>query len=151
MAAAAPSSGSAARSGALILLYDGVCALCNGTVRFALRHDRTDRVRVAALQSRFAAELLARHGRSERDFDTVCVVEDYGLASERLLVKSDAILHLLGAFGGVWRLSGLLRLLPRAVRDRAYAVVVRNRYRWFGRYDGCPLPAPAQRAKFIVD
>lgn len=132
-----------------ILFYDGVCAFCNEAVRFVLRHDRPGAIRFAALQSPFAEQVLARHGRDARQLDTMCLLLDPGGVDERLLCKSDGILALLDELGGPWRLLGLARIVPRAWRDRAYAVFVRNRYRWFGRYDSCPLPAPEVRARFV--
>ena len=141
------SSGS---EGVIIVLYDGVCGLCNRTVRFLLQRDRRDRLRFASLQSAFARELLARHHKDPCDLDTVYVVIDHGQPSERLLARADAMLHAVRLVGGVWRLSAFAYLLPRSLRNRAYDVVARHRYGWFGRYDVCPIPAPEQRKKFIA-
>jgi len=87
-----------------ILLYDGVCGLCNRFVQFILRHDRRDQFRFAALQSNFARAILHRHGLSPDALDTVYLVFDYGQASERLLSRNDAATAVLKALGGVWRL-----------------------------------------------
>jgi len=141
---------SAGPEGTVIVLYDGVCGLCDRTVRFLLKRDRDDRLRFASLQSDFARDVLARHHRDPRDLDTVYLVIDHGEASERLLARADAILHALKLVGGVWRLSALARLLPRSLRNRAYDVVAGNRYRWFGRCDVCPVPAPEHRKKFLA-
>jgi predicted DCC family thiol-disulfide oxidoreductase YuxK len=99
----------------------------------------------------FAAGLLARHGRNAHDLDTVYVLADSGLPSERLLSRAAAIRYLLESLGGAWNSARLLRLLPDAVLNWVYTFVVANRYRWFGRYDSCPIPTPAERAKFIED
>ncbi len=131
----APSSGP-------ILFYDGVCGLCNRAVQFVLRHDTAGRFRFAALQSDFARAVLGRHGRDARELDTMYLLLDAGSPSERLLAKSDGILTILGELGGVWKLPAIARVLPRALRDRAYDFVARNRYRWFGRSDRCALPPP---------
>jgi predicted DCC family thiol-disulfide oxidoreductase YuxK len=128
---------------AAVLFYDGVCGLCDRIVRFVLRHDRRRCFRFAPLQGDFARATLARHGRDARQLDSVCLLID-----GRLLEKSDAVLAILGALGGVWRLAALpLRLLPRRLRDGGYDWVARHRYRWFGRFDECPLPTPELRAR----
>jgi predicted DCC family thiol-disulfide oxidoreductase YuxK len=137
-------------AGKSIVLFDGVCAICNRGVRFALARDRADRLRFTSLQGRFASELAARHGRDARDLDTIYVVADYGLPTERLLARSAAALHIAESLGGFWPLARVLRVLPAAVLNRAYDAFAARRYRWFGRYDTCPLPTPAERAKFIA-
>lgn len=133
-----------------ILLYDGVCGLCNRLTQFILRHDRNAIFRFAALQSAFAAPILTRHGAHPADLDTVYVVIHHNQPGESLLPRSDAILFVLQQLGGFWRLAArLLALVPRLVLDWAYRVVARNRYRIFGRYDTCPLPTEATRARFL--
>jgi predicted DCC family thiol-disulfide oxidoreductase YuxK len=141
-----PAGAAAARP---LILYDGVCGLCNRFNRFVLARDPGGRFQFAALQSRLAAEILARHGREPRDLDTLYLVLARGRPDERLLRKSDAALWILGALGGPWRLAGVLRAVPRAVRDFGYDLVARARYRLFGRYDACPLPAPQYRDRFL--
>ena len=83
------------------------------------------------------------------DLDTVYVVKDYGEPEESLLARSDACLYMLNQLGGVWKLSGVGRVLPKPIRDAVYKVVVRNRYRVFGKYESCMLPEPKHRAKFL--
>jgi len=137
-----------------ILLYDGVCGLCNRLVRFVLRRDPAGMFRFAALQSPLAERILARHGVDARDLDTLYVVENAEHADEKLLPRSDAVIFILRRLGGAgrsfWWLAGfLLRLLPRAIRDWGYGVVARSRYRMFGRYDACPLPTEETRSRFL--
>jgi predicted DCC family thiol-disulfide oxidoreductase YuxK len=132
-----------------IVLYDGVCGLCDRLNRFVLARDRAGRFRFAALQGAVAGEILARHGRDPRDLDTLYVVLGHGRPDERLLRKSDAALWILGQLGGAWRAVGALRVVPRGVRDLGYDLVARARYRLFGRYDTCPLPDPRHRARFL--
>jgi len=131
-----------------IVLFDGVCVICNRFIRFLSERDMRDRFRFASLQSDFAGALLARHGKDPRDIDTVYVVADYGLPSERLLSRAGAIRYLFESLGAGW---GVLRWLPNALLSPLYRIVVANRYRWFGRYDACPIPTAAERAKFIED
>ena len=133
-----------------ILLYDGVCGLCNRFVQFILRRDPTAIFRFAALQSPLAAEILARHGANPTDLDTVYVVLNHSQPDESLLAQSDAGLFVLQQLGGIWRAAALiLRFIPRPLRNWAYDLVARDRYRIFGRYDTCPLPSEATRARFL--
>jgi predicted DCC family thiol-disulfide oxidoreductase YuxK len=132
-----------------LLLYDGVCGLCDRLVQFVLRHDRADRFRFAALQSQLAGHLLRAYGRDAGDLDTVYVIAHYGEPAATLLSKGRAVLFALAQLGGIWRLASLLRVLPRPLLDFGYDQIARRRYRWFGRYDACPLPTPATRAKFF--
>jgi len=132
-----------------IILFDGVCGLCNRLNQFLLKRDHNDRLRFASLQSRFARELLERHGLSAEDLDTVYVVLAHGTPEERLLWRSDAILYVVRQLGGVWEVAALGYFLPRFIRDRLYNLVAANRYRVFGKSDACMLPEPHQRTKFI--
>jgi predicted DCC family thiol-disulfide oxidoreductase YuxK len=136
-------------SDAPIILYDGVCGLCNRLNRFVLARDPARRFRFAALQSALAGEILARHGRDPRDLDTLYLVLAHGRPEERVLRKSDAALWILRGLRGPWRAAGALRVVPRWIRDLGYDAVARTRYRLFGRYDTCPLPDPRHRARFL--
>jgi predicted DCC family thiol-disulfide oxidoreductase YuxK len=132
-----------------IVLYDGVCGLCNQLVQFLLKRDTHDRLRYASLQSDFASKILVRHALNSKDLDTVCVVMNYGETDERVLTKSNAILEVVGGLGGVWRISAAGKIFPRPIRDWLYQLVARNRYRMFGKYETCMLPGPRHRAKFL--
>ena len=132
-----------------IVLYDGVCGLCNHLVQFILKHDYDDRFRFASLQSDFTAKLLARHGVDSHDLDTVYVVKNYNQADEALLARSDAIIYMVSQLGGIWSLGRIGRVLPRALRDKVYKFVAQNRYRVFGKHESCMLPEPRHRAKFM--
>lgn len=132
-----------------IILYDGVCGLCNRLVQFVLKRDKRDYFRFAALQSGLASTTLQRHGRDSRDLDTVYLVVDYGQPTERLLARSDAVLFLLNQLGGIWKLAAFGKIMPRFLRELAYKLVARNRYRVFGKYESCMLPEPKHRTKFL--
>jgi predicted DCC family thiol-disulfide oxidoreductase YuxK len=132
------------------LLYDGVCGLCNRLVQFILRHDRNDTFRFTSLQGPSAARILERHGQSPADLDTFYVVTNFDQPKEHFLSRSDAALFVLRALGGGWpALPALGRVLPKFVRDAAYNLVARNRYRVFGKFDACPLPNRKDRHKFL--
>ncbi len=133
-----------------ILLYDGVCGLCNRFVQFVLKRDRNDRFRFAALQSDFARTILERHGVDAVDLDTVYLVTSYQRPEESLSNRSDAAVAVLSELGGFWKLvAGILCIVPRPIRNWGYNLVARNRYRMFGKYDVCPLPDPRDRHKFL--
>jgi predicted DCC family thiol-disulfide oxidoreductase YuxK len=148
-----------------ILLYDGVCGLCNRLVQFILRRDPAGRFRFASLQSVLAGQVLTRHGANARDLDTVYVVVDYDQTDERILPRSDAIIFILRQLGTgksvpgpsttasgsmFWRMAAsLLQLVPALLRDWGYGVLARNRYRVFGRSETCVLPAPTHRDRFL--
>jgi predicted DCC family thiol-disulfide oxidoreductase YuxK len=133
-----------------IILYDGVCGLCNRLVQFLLKHDKQGRLRFAALQSDFAEKVLGRHGIDAKDLDTVQVIENYEQPGERVLQRSDAILRAGRELGGLWGASSsIAKIIPRPLRDLVYRFVATNRYRMFGKYDTCMLPDPDQRSRFL--
>jgi len=133
-----------------IILYDGVCGLCNSLVQFLLKRDSDGRLRFASLQSDFATRVLQRHGFDPKDLDTMHLVENYDQPGERVLQRSTAILRAGRELGGVWSfLAALGRVVPRPLRDMFYGLVARNRYRVFGKYETCMLPDPNQRSRFL--
>jgi len=133
-----------------ILLYDGVCGLCNRLVQFILRRDRDAVFRFASLQSALATSVLTRHGVKAADLDTVYVVLNYNELGETLLARSDAVVFVLKQLGSFWRACAFVfQLLPRPIRDWKYRIVARHRYRIFGRYYTCPLPTEKTRARFL--
>jgi predicted DCC family thiol-disulfide oxidoreductase YuxK len=133
-----------------ILLYDGVCGLCNRFVQFILRRDRNAVFRFASLQSVFAAAILARHGASASALDTVYAVVNHELPDEYLLSRSDAAIFVLKQLPGMWQpLAFVMRLVPKFLLDAAYNVVARNRYRLFGRFEVCAVPSEQDRSRFL--
>src|SRR5690348_11774360 len=107
-----------------ILLYDGVCGLCNRLVQFILKRDRRDGFRFAALQSDFARQILQRHGGEPDALDTVRLVLGLGLPTERVLTRNDAVIAVLEELGGGWKIfTTLLRLFPRKFRDWPYKLI----------------------------
>jgi predicted DCC family thiol-disulfide oxidoreductase YuxK len=140
---------SAPSEGEAIILYDGVCGLCNRLNRFVLARDSRAQFRFAALQSRFAREVLGRYRRNPEDLDTFYLLEDYGLPSERLRSRSNAALRVLERLGGVWKLSRIAAWLPRPLRDFGYDLVARTRYRIFGKTERCRVPSERDRARFV--
>ncbi len=136
-------------TGGLVMLYDGECAFCDGAVQTVLRHDRTGTLRFAPLQSGFGAAVKDRHPWL-KPLDTLVVV-DQSAGTERVLTHSDAVLRLARYLGGWWKLALTGYAVPRPLRDWAYRLFARNRYRLFGKKtESCRLPTPAERARFIA-
>lgn len=128
-----------------IVLFDGVCSLCNGFVDFLIRRDRQARLLFGTLQSDRARELLeGQDVEIAEGLATVVLVTEHGV-----LVRSDAALRTLELLGGRWRWVGKLRVLPRPLRDAVYRLVAKHRYRIFGRRDSCRLPTPDEARRFI--
>jgi predicted DCC family thiol-disulfide oxidoreductase YuxK len=133
-----------------IVLYDGVCGLCNRLVRFVLKIDRNDVFRFASLQSKLAEQILVRHRLRSESLETVYVVLDYGLAEERLLSRLQAVVYVLQQMSRpLVYVSVILRVLPAPIQKFLYGLIARNRYRVFGRHETCPLPDSATRSKFL--
>lgn len=127
-----------------ILLFDGVCNLCNASVQWVLRHDRQGVFRFAALQSKTGQQLLLRFGMRQNQLDTTVLVD-----GDRIFTHADAGLEIVRRLGGAWALLGIFRLVPRALRNSVYNWVARNRYRWFGRRESCLLPRPEWQERFV--
>ena len=134
--------GSAAET---IVLFDGVCNLCNGSVQFLLRRDRQRRFRFAALQSAAGRALLEQYGLSTQTLETIVVLE-----GGQARVRSDAALHLARRLPWPWPVLVAFTILPRPLRDALYDFVARHRYRWFGRTESCMLPTPDVADRFLV-
>ena len=120
-----------------VILFDGVCKLCNRSVNFILRIDRQGRLKLAALQSDYGRKVLERHGRKSGPLDSMMLLE-----GERLTTKSTAVIRISKYLGGAWPLCMIMLIIPRFIRNFLYAIIAKNRYQWFGRYDTCPLPDP---------
>lgn len=139
-----PSPAPLLKPGETVVLFDGVCKLCNGWARFLIRHDHPRRVRLAAVQSPEGQALLAWAGLPLDQFETLAVIRD-----QHYWVRSDAVFEIIAQLPAGWRPLLLLRGVPRTVRDWAYDRIARNRYRLFGKYDTCLLPDPDHEQRFL--
>ena len=127
-----------------ILLFDGVCNLCNNSVQWVIRHDAREQFRFAALQSDTGQALLRATGAPHESIDSVVLIEN-----GRFLQRSDAALALLRRIGGAWSMMYGFRAFPRFLRDGVYNWIARNRYRWFGKQESCMMPTPELRRRFV--
>ncbi|MGE7776047.1 thiol-disulfide oxidoreductase DCC family protein [Chitinophaga sp. NPDC101104] len=127
-----------------VILFDGVCRFCNGSVNFVIRHDRADRFRFAPLQSDAGQSLLQAHGIDARETDSFVLIRD-----GKSWVKSSAALRVARGLGFPWNLLWAFIIVPRFLRDAVYDWIARNRYRWFGKMDVCMVPDVRVRGKFL--
>lgn len=128
-----------------VVLFDGVCNLCEGSVQFLIKRDPEGIFRFAPLQSAVAEELLEGYETNPDDLDSVVLLE-----GEKLYKKSDAVLRAARHIGGVYRLLWSFRWLPRTLRDWLYDFVASRRYGWFGKKETCMMPTPDISSRFLA-
>lgn len=128
-----------------IVFYDGVCGLCHRWVGFILKRDKAQMLQFAPLQGATA--------KARKDFPaelrTVVFVLQLRGAGEQVYTHSEAALRLLDHVGGFWRIVSWLRIIPRPMRDWVYQLIAARRYRWFGKFESCPLPPAEWRDRFL--
>ncbi len=127
-----------------IVLFDGVCNLCNGFVQFMIRRDPKAHFRFASLQSEIGQQLLTTHHLATDNIDTVVLIDN-----GKAYVRSDVALRVVAKWGGLWPLLRVFGLLPRSFRDMLYNFIAVRRYRWFGEKDQCMIPTPELRSRFL--
>lgn len=127
-----------------IILFDGVCNLCNGAVQFMIRMDKKEKFRFASLQSNTGQEWLGHYGLPTDRFDSLVLITGDGY-----FVKSSAVLHISKELGGFFRMFYALIVLPKPWRDFVYDLVAKSRYKMFGKKETCMLPTPALRQRFL--
>ena len=127
-----------------VVLFDGVCNFCNATINFVIEHDRAGHFKFAPLQSEVGERLMAENGIDRTETDSVILVED-----GKAYTHSDAALRIAKRLDGIWSWAYAFRIVPRFIRDAAYRLFAKNRYRLFGRQDACMMPTPDIRARFL--
>ncbi len=128
-----------------ILLFDGVCNLCNSLVKFIIKRDPQARFRFASLQSETAVRMIADSGLVAKDLDTVVY-----FSGDKLYLKSAAVLHLLKDLGGYWKFFYGFSIIPGFILDLLYDLVARTRYKFFGRTEICMVPTPDIKERFLT-
>lgn len=129
-----------------IILFDGVCNLCNGAVNFILKRDTSEHFRFVTAQSPLADQLMSQYGITASLDDTFVLID-----GPEVFYRSDAAFRIAGRLGPPWRWLPLLGWLPVEFRDWVYSVIARNRYRWFGRRQVCMLPGDEVRHRFLTE
>jgi len=127
-----------------IILFDGVCNLCNGTVDFLLKRDSKKQFRFTSIQSK-AAQLLLHKCQIPSETDSVILIK-----SNKVYFESDAAIEIAGMLPFPWKMGTIFRIIPKKIRDNIYRRIAKNRYRWFGKRDTCRIPAPSERESFII-
>lgn len=129
-----------------VILFDGVCNLCNSVVKLVIRQDKKAYFKLAALQSRAGQELLQKHALPQKDFETFLLIE-----RGKVYQQSEAALRVAKHFSWYWQWTQALWLLPAPLRNAAYRFIARRRYRWFGKKEVCMIPAPDIKQRFLPD
>ncbi|TGN20542.1 thiol-disulfide oxidoreductase DCC family protein [Leptospira idonii] len=129
-----------------ILLFDGVCNLCNKVVQFTIRRDAQAKFQFASLQSEAGQNLLKRFHLPQADFDSFVLIE-----GDRHYLRSTAGLRVLLGLGGFWKIFYILIFVPETIRDFVYSRIANSRYRLFGKTDACMLPTPELKSRFLDD
>ncbi len=127
-----------------IVLFDGVCNFCNGSVKFIIEHDRAGYFKFSPLQSEIGEKLIAKHGLDKADTDSVVVIEN-----EKAFTHSTGALRIVRKLDGLWSLAYVFRIVPRPIRDFLYKTFAKYRYRLFGRQDACMMPTHEIRSRFL--
>ena len=128
-----------------IILFDGVCNLCNGAVQFIIKRDEKDVFRYAALQSDLGKQLMSERNIDASQIDSIILI-DPGVA---FYIKSDAALEIGKQLSGYDVISSVLLWIPSSVRNIVYDIIARNRYKWYGKKEECMIPTPELKAKFL--
>ncbi|MDB5227196.1 MAG: thiol-disulfide oxidoreductase [Bacteroidota bacterium] len=129
--------------GEKIVLFDGVCNFCSSSVQFIIKHDKSNSLKFASLQSPTGQQLLARY-HIPKEVDSVIFIDE-----GRAFTKSDAAFRVAKYFSGIWKASRVFLIVPASVRNFFYDIIAKNRYKWFGKKDSCMIPSPEIRDRFI--
>jgi len=129
-----------------IILFDGVCNLCNGAVKFVIKRDKRDLFRYAALQSETGQQLTKERKIDTATVDSIILIEP-GVA---YFIKSDAALEIAKDLSGAWPLIAIFKWVPGSIRDSIYDWVAKNRYTWFGKQESCMIPTKELQHKFLA-
>jgi len=128
----------------MVILFDGVCNLCNGLVKFIIKRDKKKRFRFAALQSNYAKYIEKKYGLNLTDLNTVILIKD-----SKVYTKSSAVLHIAQGLGLPYSLAICFFIIPPFIRNHVYSFVAKNRYRWFGQQSFCFTPSQELKDRFI--
>ena len=127
-----------------IILFDGVCNLCNEAVNFVIKRDTGNVFKFTPLQEKQGVLLLKTHAVDTQKLDSIVLIEN-----EKVYVKSSAALRIARKLSGLWPLFFVLLIIPSFIRDGVYDFIAKNRYKWFGKKEQCMIPTPGLREKFL--
>ena len=127
-----------------IIIFDGVCNLCNGAVNFVIKRDPRNVFKFTPLQEKQGVLLLKKHAVDSRKLDSIVLIEN-----GNVYIKSSAALRIAKKLSGLWPLFFVLLIIPSFIRDGVYDFIAKNRYKWFGKKEQCMIPTPGLREKFL--
>jgi predicted DCC family thiol-disulfide oxidoreductase YuxK len=127
-----------------IVLFDGVCNLCNSSVQFILKRNKKNRFVFGSLQGKTGQSYLQQFNLPATAFNSFMLIEN-----GKLYTRSTAVLRMLKHLGGAWQLLYAFIIIPAFIRDAIYNFIARNRYKWFGKQESCWLPTPELKSKFL--
>lgn len=127
-----------------IILFDGICNLCDGAVQFVIKHDPENQFLFASLQSEAGQRLLKQYKLSVENFNSFILIQD-----EKVYNKSTGALKVARQIKGVWSWLYIFIIIPAFIRDTVYTWIAQNRYKWFGKKEACMIPTPELKARFL--
>ena len=128
-----------------IILFDGLCNLCNNSVSRVIKNDKDNQFVFTSLQSETGKKIINYLNINSSKIDSIVLFEPK-VAYD---IKSTAALKIMNAFGGFWKISQILYIIPKPLRDLCYNFIAKNRYKWFGKKDSCMVPTPELTSKFL--
>ena len=128
-----------------IILFDGVCNLCDSSVQFIIKHDKKDVFRFVALQSELGIEICNYIGVERTKIDSI-ILYNPGVA---YYYKFSAVIEICGELGGIYGMLSVFKILPEKLRNYIYDYIAKNRYKWYGKKESCMIPTPELKAKFL--
>jgi predicted DCC family thiol-disulfide oxidoreductase YuxK len=131
--------------GKKIILFDGVCNLCENMVQFVIAHDTKDVFRFVALQSDLGKQITKYIGLDDKHIDSIVLYEP-GIA---YYYKSTAALEIAKNLGGFWHFGTVFKIIPTGIRNIIYDYIAKNRYKWYGKKENCLLPTSGLKSKFL--
>ncbi len=130
--------------GSRLILFDGICNLCNGAVQFVIKHDRKKQFLFASLQSDKGQEMLKKYDLPQNDFNSFVLIED-----SRAYTRSSAALRVAKQLSGGWKLVYGFIIVPKFIRDGVYKFISKNRFKWFGQRESCMMPTEELKGRFL--
>jgi len=128
-----------------IILFDGVCNLCDSTVQFIIKHDKKDIFRFVAIQSDLGQKIIKYISIDTSKTDSIILYEP----GHSYYYKAEAAIKIIGQLGGIYSMISVFSVIPKWLSSKVYDYIARNRYKWYGKKDECMIPTPELKAKFL--
>jgi len=130
----------------MVILFDGICNLCNSFVRFVIKRDKNNIFKFASLQSNYGTALFSHFRIPLNSFETIILYD-----GKNIYFKSNAIIKIVSSLGKQWKIVLIFKIIPLIIRNFFYDLIARKRYMLFGKRDSCMIPNPEEKAKFTDD